>query len=115
MKQIEAIIRREKFAEVRDALHEINVDFFSYWEVTGQGREHVGHTYRGTTYSSDFIQRRLLKIIVNDDYLDKTIQTIIKVAATGEIGDGKIFVSDIVNSFRIRNGEEGPESIYSKH
>jgi len=114
MKQIEAIIRREKFIEVRDALHEIEVDFFSYWDVVGQGREQKGLTYRGTNYKTEFIQRRILKIIVNDDFLDKTVQTIIKVAATGEVGDGKIFVSEINESYRIRNGEQGPESLRSK-
>ncbi len=114
MKQIEAIIRREKFSEVRDALHAIKVDFFSYWEVTGQGREQEGHTYRGTTYKTEFIQRRLLKIVVNDDFVDKTVETIMDVASTGEVGDGKIFVSDLRESYRIRTREKGPESIKNK-
>lgn len=111
MKKIEAIIRREKFTEVRDALHEIGVDFFSYWDVVGQGREQEGRTYRGTSYKTEFIQRRILKIIVNDDFKEKTIKTILKSACTGEIGDGKIFVSDVQESYRIRNGEQGPESL----
>lgn len=111
MKQIEAIIRREKFLEVRDALHAIEVDFFTYWDVVGQGREQKGLTYRGTNYKTEFIQRRILKIIVNDDFLDKTIETLLKTAATGEIGDGKIFISNIEDSIRIRNNEHGPESL----
>lgn len=114
MKQVEAIIRREKFIEVRDALHAIEVDFFSYWDVVGQGREKKGLTYRGTNYKTEFIQRRILKIIVNDDFLEKTIQTILDVAATGEVGDGKIFVSEIQESIRIRNGERGPDSLRTK-
>lgn len=114
MKKIEAIIRREKFIEVRQALHDIEVDFFTYWDVVGQGREQEGHTYRGTTYKTEFIQRRILKIIVNDDFVDKTVQTIIRSGQTGEVGDGKIFVSSIDESYRIRNGEQGPESIYFK-
>lgn len=114
MKKIEAIIRREKFAEVRDALHAIEVDFFSYWDVVGQGREKEEHIYRGTEYKTEFIQRRILKIIVNDDFKDKTIKAILESANTGEIGDGKIFVSSVEESYRIRNGEEGPESLRFK-
>lgn len=114
MKKIEAIIRREKFAEVRDALHEIGIDFFSYWEVTGQGREKEDHAYRGTMYHTSFIQRRLISIVVREVNVDKTVQEIIKYGHTGEIGDGKIFVSTIDESYRIRNGEEGPDSLYLK-
>jgi len=107
MKKIEAIIRKSKYSAVKKALHEVNVNFFTYWDVTGQGNEKHGHVYRGVAYSSSDIQRRHLSIIVNDDFEKATIDTIIKASATGEVGDGKIFVSDITTAYRIRNGEEG--------
>ena len=88
MKKIEAIIRKSKFSEVRDALHEVDVNFFSYWDVTGIGNEKQGQVYRGIFD----IQRRFLSIVVNDDYVEKTINAIVKSGATDKIGDGKIFV-----------------------
>lgn len=114
MKKVEAIIRKSRFAEVKEALHEAGIDFFSYWDVTGVGNERQGHVYRGTVYDTSFIQRRLLSIIVRDINLERTIEAIIRTAQTGEIGDGKIFVSDVEESIRIRNGERGPESLYLK-
>jgi len=107
MKKIEAIIRKSKFRVVRDALHEVGVNFFSYWDVTGLGNEKEGHVYRGVSYSTSDIQRRHIVIVVNDDFEEITIKTIIKAAATGEVGDGKIFVSDINDAYRIRTGEKG--------
>lgn len=114
MKKIEAIIRKAKFEEVKEALHENDIDFFSYWDVTGVGREKEGHVYRGTIYDTSYIQRRLLSIVVRDQNLEKAVNCILKAANTGEIGDGKIFVSDVEQSYRIRNGESGPESLYLK-
>lgn len=111
MKKIEAIIRKSKYSLVKDALHEIGVNFFSYWDVTGIGNEKQGHVYRGVSYSTSDIQRRQLSIIVNDDFEDITIKTILKVAATGEVGDGKIFVSDIKEVYRIRTAEKGGETL----
>ena len=107
MKKVEAIIRKSKFDEVKKALHEIEVNFFSYWDVTGVGNEEQGHVYRGITYSTTDIQRRYLVIVVSDDYLEKTVQTLVKFAATGNVGDGKIFVSEVTEAYRIRTGESG--------
>jgi nitrogen regulatory protein P-II 1 len=107
MKKIEAIIRKSKFRMVKHALHEVGVNFFSYWDVTGLGNEKEGHVYRGVSYSTSDIQRRHIVIVVNDDFEEITIETIIKAAATGEVGDGKIFVSDIRDAYRIRTGEKG--------
>ena len=76
MKKIEAIIRKSKFSEVRDALHSVEVNFFSYWDVTGVGNEKQGHVYRGITYSTSDIQRRYLSIIVSDAFVEKTIKAI---------------------------------------
>ena len=68
MKKIEAIIRKSKYTAVKDALHEVGVSFFSYWDVTGVGNEKEGHVYRGISYSTSDIQRRHLSIVVNDDF-----------------------------------------------
>ncbi len=111
MKKIEAIIRKSKYSEVKEALHSIGVNFFTYWDVTGKGNEKEGHVYRGVSYSTSSIQRRYLSIVVNDDFEDITIDTLLKSAATGDVGDGKIFVSDISESYRIRTGEKGSETL----
>ncbi|QNM85748.1 P-II family nitrogen regulator [Polaribacter pectinis] len=111
MKKIEAIIRKSKFSAVRDALHEVGVNFFSYWDVTGLGNEQEGHVYRGVSYSTSDIQRRHIAIVVNDNFEKITINTIITAASTGEVGDGKIFVSDINEAYRIRTGEKGGETL----
>ena len=111
MKKIEAIIRKSKFREVKEALHEVEVNFFSYWDVTGVGNEKVGKVYRGITYSTSDIQRRYLSIIVSDSFLDRTVEAILKSASTDNVGDGKIFVSEIKEAFRIRTGENGNQSL----
>ncbi len=111
MKKVEAIIRKSKFSVVKKALHEVGVNFFSYWDVTGLGNEKEGHVYRGVSYSTSDIQRRFLSIVVNDDFLDVTIKAILESASTGSVGDGKIFVSDIIEAYRIRTGEKGGETL----
>ncbi len=111
MKKIEAIIRKSKYSVVKDALHEVGVNFFSYWDVTGVGNEKEGHVYRGVTYSTSDIQRRFISIVVNDDFEEVTVQALLKSAKTGEVGDGKIFVSDIKESYRIRTGEKGGNTL----
>ncbi|KOY50691.1 P-II family nitrogen regulator [Polaribacter dokdonensis] len=111
MKKIEAIIRKSKFRNVKEALHEVGVNFFSYWDVTGLGNEKEGHVYRGVSYSTSDIQRRHIAIVVNDDFEQITIETILKAAATGKVGDGKIFVSDIQEAYRIRTGEKGGQTL----
>lgn len=114
MKKVEAIIRRDKYEEVKDALSEVGVEFFSFWDVRGTGQAHEMKQYRGTLYDTSVIERRLLSIICNDSFVDITINAILKAGSTGEIGDGKIFISDIIETVRIRNGERGPEAIYFK-
>ena len=111
MKKIEAIIRKSKYRVVKEALHEVGVNFFSYWDVTGIGNEKEGHVYRGVAYSTSDIQRRYLSIVVNDDFEEVTIQAIIKSSGTGEVGDGKIFVSHIDEVYRIRTGEKGGDTL----
>ncbi len=107
MKKIEAIIRKSKYSDVKEALHSVGVNFFSYWDATGRGNEKEGHVYRGVSYSTSSIQRRFLSIVVNDDFEEATIKAILDAGSTGEVGDGKIFVSEITESYRIRTGEKG--------
>ncbi|WP_036157884.1 MULTISPECIES: P-II family nitrogen regulator [Maribacter] len=107
MKKIEAIIRKSKFDDVKEALHQIEVNFFSYWDVTGVGNEKQGHVYRGISYSTTDIQRRYLSIVVSDDFLEKTVDTILESAYSGNVGDGKVFVSEVLEAYRIRTKEKG--------
>jgi nitrogen regulatory protein P-II 1 len=111
MKKIETIIRKSKFDEVKDALHQIEINFFSYWDVTGVGNEKQGHVYRGVSYSTTDIQRRFLSIVVSDPLLDRTVDAILKAAHTGTVGDGKIFVSEVIESYRIRTREKGADAL----
>ncbi|NER15444.1 transcriptional regulator [Leptobacterium flavescens] len=111
MKKIEAIIRKSKFDDVRDALHQIEVNFFSYWDVTGVGNEKEGHVYRGVSYSTTDIQRRFLSIVVSDEFLDRTVNALLSAAYTGNVGDGKIFVSPVEEAYRIRTKEKGKQSL----
>jgi len=111
MKKIEAIIRKSKFSVVKEALHDVGINFFSYWDVTGLGNEKEGHVYRGVTYSTSDIQRRYLSIVVNGDFLEVAIKAILESAATGDVGDGKIFVSSIEECYRIRTGEKGGDTL----
>ncbi|UCD62248.1 MAG: P-II family nitrogen regulator [Flavobacteriaceae bacterium] len=111
MKKVEAIIRKSKFDDVKSALHEIEVNFFSYWDVTGVGNEKQGHVYRGISYSTTDIQRRYLEIVVSDEFLERTVNTVLEAAYTGNVGDGKIFVSDVLQAYRIRTKENGQAGI----
>lgn len=114
MKKIEAIIRLTQYESVKKALEEQDITFFSYWDVRGVGTAREGHLYRGTIYDTSIIERRLISIIVRDENLEKTVQALMLAARTGEIGDGRIFVSDIAETYRIRTGESGPETLYTK-
>lgn len=114
MKKIEAIIRKSKFDEVKEALSEAGIDFFSFWDVRGIGKARQGRVYRGIKYDTSTIERTKLSIIVRDKNVEKTVLAIMKSARTGEIGDGKIFIVDVAESYRIRTGEFGDESLYIK-
>ena len=115
MKKVEAIIRKSKFDEVKAALHEVEVNFFSYWDVTGVGNEQQGHVYRGISYSTSEIQRRYLSIVVSDSFLERTVDAILKSAATDRVGDGKIFVNELTDVIRIRTGETGEDALLEKN
>ena len=112
MKKIEAIIRKTKYDDVKEALAEAGIDFFSFWEVRGVGKSRQSRVYRGISYDTSTIERVMMSIIVRDKFLDPTIKAIMSSAKTGEVGDGKIFVSNIENSYRIRTEEEGDVTLY---
>ena len=111
MKKIEAIVRKSKYSDVKEALHNVGVNFFSYWDATGRGNEKEGHVYRGVTYSTSDIQRRYLSIVVNDEFVEATIKAILEAGATCQVGVCKIFVSEITECYRIRTGEIGGETL----
>ena len=114
MKKVEAIIRKTKFDEVSEALHDVGIEFFSFWDVRGVGQAREGRVYRGVVYDTSTIERIKLSIIVRDKNIEKTVKAILESARSGEIGDGKIFIIPIEESYRIRTGEKGDESLYIK-
>lgn len=114
MKKIEAIVRKTKFEEVKEALHENGIEFFSFWEARGVGMARESRVYRGIAYDTSTIERLYLQIVVRDVNLERTVEALLKSAATGEVGDGKIFISTLDESIRIRTGEKGDESLYIK-
>ena len=112
MKRIEAIIRHFKLEEVKDALGAKEVHGMTVTEVRGFGRQ-KGHKeqYRGAEYTVDFLPKAKMEIVCADDQAQSIIETIMKTARTGQIGDGKIFVSDLGEMIRIRTGETGQEAL----
>jgi len=112
MKKIEAVIRPFRIDDVREALAEIGVRGLTLTEVKGYGRQ-KGHTelYRGSEYQIDFLPKMKIEVIVSDEMADKVVDTIIKAAKTGQVGDGKIFISPIEDVIRVRTGESGEEAL----
>ena len=112
MKKVEAIVRHFKLEDVKNALAEHGIDGMTVSEVRGFGRQ-KGHTemYRGTEYTVDFVPKVKLEIICSDENMQKVIDTILQTAQTGQIGDGKIFISDLQDSIRIRTGETGEDAL----
>lgn len=112
MKMITAIIKPFKLDDVREALSEIGVSGMTVIEVKGFGRQR-GHTeiYRGAEYAVDFLPKMKLEIAVNDDMVDKCIETIQQAAHSGKVGDGKIFVTNIEHVVRIRTGETDSDAV----
>ena len=113
MKKIEAIIRKTKFQDVKEALLDVGIEWFSYCDVRGIGKSRQDRVYRGVMYGTDIIERLMLTIVVRNINVDKTVQAILNAAQTGEVGDGRIFVSPIDDSYRIRTGEKGDISLYN--
>jgi nitrogen regulatory protein P-II 1 len=112
MKKVEAVIKPFKLDEVKDKLNEIGIKGITVSEVKGFGRQ-KGHTelYRGAEYVVDFLPKIKLEIIIADNQLDEVVNAIIKSAQTGRIGDGKIFVTHLEDTIRIRTGERGEDAV----
>ena len=112
MKLVTAIIKPLKLDDVREALSEIGVQGITATEVKGFGRQ-KGHTelYRGAEYVVDFLPKVKLEVAIGDNLLDQTLEAITRTANTGKIGDGKIFVTDLLQIIRIRTGETGEEAV----
>jgi len=108
MKLVTAIIKPFRLDDVRNALSEIGIQGMTVTEVKGFGRQR-GHTelYRGAEYVVDFLPKAKIEVAVPDDFLERTIETIIDAAKTGKVGDGKIFVTELAQVWRIRTGETG--------
>jgi len=112
MKKIEAIIKPFKLEDVKEALTAIGIEGMTVTEVKGFGQQ-KGHTeiYRGSEYTIDFLPKIKIELVVPDSLADSAVQTILKSARTGKIGDGKIFVSQIENAYRIRTEESGEKAV----
>jgi nitrogen regulatory protein P-II 1 len=112
MKKVEAIIRHFKLEEVKNALSEQGVAGMTITEVRGFGRQ-KGHTemYRGTEYQVDFVPKIKIEVVVTDSHLQLVLDTIMRSAQTGQVGDGKMFVTNLSNVVRIRTGETGESAI----
>ena len=112
MKKIEAIVRHFKLEDVKNALLEKGATGMTITEVRGFGRQ-KGHTemYRGTEYRVDFVPKVKIEVVVDDAKLKTAIDAIVRTAQTGQIGDGKIFVSNLEETVRIRTGETGHDAV----
>jgi nitrogen regulatory protein P-II 1 len=112
VKKIEAIIRHHKLENVKQALTEQAIAGMTVTEVRGFGRQR-GHTeiYRGTEYHVDFVAKIKVEVVVPDAKLESAVEAIIRASKTDQVGDGKIFISDLTNAIRIRTGESGKDAI----
>ncbi len=112
MKKIEAVIQPSRLDEVKDALKEIGIEGMTVLEVRGHGRQ-KGHTevYRGREYSVDLLPKLKIEMVLADELVEPVIESLLKSARTGKIGDGKIFVLPVEDAIRIRNGQRGPSAL----
>lgn len=112
MKKIEAIIRPFKLDDVKEALLEEGIRGMTITEVRGYGRQ-KGHkeTYRGSEYQIEFVPKIKIEVIVDDEMAEKTVEAILRTAKTGQVGDGKIFISTVEDVIRIRTDESGPSAL----
>jgi nitrogen regulatory protein P-II 1 len=112
MKKIEAIIRPEKFDIVRDALTEKGYGGMTVSEIKGHGdQKGASEVWRGKRYRVEMLTKTKIELVVSDDAVEPVVQAIIEVSQTGSIGDGKIFVSELSNVYRIRTGEQGDAAV----
>ena len=112
MKKIEAIVRHFKLEEVKDALTEVGVQGMTVSEVRGFGRQKgQKEQYRGAEYTVDFLPKAKMEVVVSDEQVKSVVDTILRTARTGDIGDGKIFITDLSEMLRIRTGETGDAAL----
>ena len=114
MKRIEAIIRKTKFEDVKEALLQSDINWFEYHTLHGIGQSREERTHRGGQYSTDVIEHVALTIVCRDQFVEPTVKVILDVAHTGEVGDGRIFVSDMIDTWSIRTGEHGDTVLRDK-
>lgn len=112
MKKIEAIIRTSKFQEIYKCVAGLGVKFLSFYEVKGMGLEHARpQTYRGVAFEPSYIPRTKIEIVTTEDLVEPVINCILTEGKTGEVGDGKIFISDVLDAYRIRNNDRGEDAL----
>ena len=112
MKKLEIIIRPGMFDKVKDELSKLGIHGMNYSEIRGFGRQH-GHTevYRGTTMQVDCLPKIKIELVLPDDALERGLGAVVATARTGQVGDGKIFISDVLDAVRIRTGERGNDAL----
>ncbi|MEO0452735.1 MAG: P-II family nitrogen regulator [Verrucomicrobiota bacterium] len=112
VKKLEAIIKPFKLEEVKEALTEIGIEGLTVTEVKGFGRQ-KGHTeiYRGSEYTVDFLPKVKVEVVIAETLIEKAVETIVKAAKTGKIGDGKIFILPVEDAIRIRTEEKGEKAV----
>ena len=113
MKKIEAIIRKSRFEDVKEALLAADIEWFSYYDVRGEGKMRQARVYRGVMYNTSAIERTLISLVVRDKNVERAVNAILGAAQTGEIGDGRIFIIPIEDAIRIRTGERGDIALYN--
>ncbi len=112
MKKIEAYLRPEKLDMTKDALEEQGVEGISISEIKGHGHQKgVSEVYKGRKYRVDLLPKIKVELVVSDEVVEDVVQTLISVSQTGSIGDGKIFVYDVINAYRVRTGEQGDTAV----
>jgi nitrogen regulatory protein P-II 1 len=112
MKKVEAIIRSSKFEDVTEALENAGINFFTFLQVSGHGKQKGDEiSYRGAHYDSGHIPRLKLELIVPDEKVETVVNTIMENARTGKIGDGKVIVTPVDSFYRIRTGESGDDAL----
>ena len=112
MKKVEAIIRKTKFDDVKEALHEAGIEFITFWDVRGVGKATQSRVYRGVKYDTSVIERVMITFYCREKYIKPAVAALQASAKTGQIGDGKIFISDVNDGIRIRTGESGDKALY---
>ena len=113
MKKIEAIIRKSRFEDVKQALLAADIEWLSYYDVRGIGKALQDRIYRGVVYDTSSIERILVSLVVREKNVERAVKAILEAAQTGEIGDGRIFIIPIEDAIRIRTGERGDIALYN--